>query len=180
VRLTGASPPLDRTEPSPDREFTLMDIASASLRRWASPSLLTLPLLLAGCGGEVPAAGALHPVKGKVVFAKPEALSGLKVAFLPRSPSARPASGDLSPDGSFALKSQDGDGAHEGEYHVRLEKPGGFPKGKFNSPIPQEYFDEDGDLLSASIKPDTTELSPFELKPVAGSRSKRRGADRND
>jgi hypothetical protein len=157
-----------------------MDTASLPLRRWAAPVFLTLPLALAGCGESVPSAGALHPVKGKVVFSKPEALAGLKVQFLPKSPSARPASGEIGSDGSFALKSQDGEGVAEGEYFVRLEKPGGFPKGKFNSPIPQEYFDEDGAFLSASIKADSTELPPFELKPVAGSAAKGRRADKND
>jgi hypothetical protein len=128
----------------------------------------------------VPSAGALHPVKGKVVFSKPEALAGLKVALIPKSPSARPATGDIGPDGSFTLKSPDGDGAHEGEYGVRLEKPGGFPKGKFNSPIPQPYFDEDGSFLSATIKPDTTELPPLELKPIEGAGAKGRRENRND
>jgi hypothetical protein len=154
-----------------------MDIASASLRRWAAPALLTLPLFLAGCGDSVPSAGALHPVKGKVVFSKPEALSGLKIELVPKSQSARPASGDIGPDGSFTLKSETADGAAEGEYGARLVKPGGFPKGKFNSPISQEYFDGDGAYLSASIKPDTAELPPFDLKPIAGSGGKGRRGD---
>ncbi|HEY2155595.1 MAG TPA: hypothetical protein VGH33_08190 [Isosphaeraceae bacterium] len=157
-----------------------MDIASSSLLRRAASAVLTFPLVLAGCGESVPSAGALHPVKGKVVFSKPEALLGLKIEFVPKSPSARPALGDLGPDGSFTLKSPDGDGAAEGEYGVRLMKPGGFPKGKFNSPISQEYFDEDGAFLSASIKPDTTEIPPFELKSNTGSGAKRRAADKND
>lgn len=155
-----------------------MDIVSATLRRWTAPALLALPLALAGCGDSVPRAGALHPVKGKFVFSKPEALAGLKVEFVPNSPSARPASGDIGADGSFTLKSPDGDGAAEGNYGVRLVRPGGSPKGKNTSPIPQEYFDEDGSFLSASVKSDTSELPPFDLKPIAGS--KRRGADRND
>ena len=152
-----------------------MDIASASLRRWA-PALLTMPLWLAGCGEGVPAAGALHPVKGKIVYSKPEALTGLQVDFVNKSPSARPAAGAIGPDGSFTLKTGDAEGVAEGEYGVRLVKPGGFPKGKYNLPIPHEYFDEDGAFLSASIKPDTTELPAFDLKPIAGSGAKgRRG-----
>ena len=156
----------------------MIDCAAITPRRWASLALLALPLV--GCGDAPPPAGALRPVKGKVVFSKPEALSGLKIRFLPRSPGARPASGDLGADGGFALKSDAGEGAAEGEYGVRLDKPGGFPKGKFNSPISQEYFDEDGAYLSASIKPDTTELPPFDLKPIVGAGPKRRGANRND
>ena len=35
-----------------------MDIASASLRRWAAPALLALPLALAGCGDASPPAGS--------------------------------------------------------------------------------------------------------------------------
>jgi hypothetical protein len=150
-----------------------MDSASTSLRLRAMFTLLTLPLVLAGCGDSIPAAGKSHPVKGKVIFSKPEALSGLRVQFLPRSPSARPASGDLGPDGTFSLKSEVGEGIPEGEYAVRLDKPGGFPKGKFNSPISHEYFDEDGSYLSATVKPDTTELPPFDLKPIASPSAKR-------
>jgi hypothetical protein len=159
-----------------DERCIAMDIALVPLRRRAAAVLLVLPFALAGCGESVPPAGALRPVKGKVVFTKPEALSGLEIQFVNKSPNARPASGTIGPDGSFTLKSEAGEGIAEGEYGVRLNKPGGFPKGKFNSPIPQQYFDEDGAFLSASIKPDTTELSPFELKPIAGSGARpRRG-----
>ncbi len=157
-----------------------MDIASASLRRWAAPALLTMPFFLAGCGEGVPSEGARHEVKGKVVFSKPEALSGLRVVLEPKSPSARPASGTIGADGSFTLKGLNDQGVAEGEYGVRLDKPGGFPKGKFNSPIPQPYFDEDGAYLSASVKPDTTELPPFELKPIAGVGREGAARDRND
>jgi hypothetical protein len=156
-----------------------MDSAPISHRR-AMLALLSLPMALAGCGEAPPAAGATHPVRGKVVFGKPEALSGLRIEFVPKSPGARPASGEIGADGGFALKSGEAEGIAEGEYGVRLYKPDGFPKGKFNSPIPQPYFDEDGAFLSASIKPDTTELPPFDLKPIAGSGPKRRGGDRND
>lgn len=155
-----------------------MQSLAVSSCRWATIALLALPPALAGCGDSPPAAGSLHPVTGKVVFSKPEALPGLQVEFLPKSPTARPATGDIGAGGSFTLKSPDGEGAHEGDYNVRLVKPGGFPKGKYSSPIPQEYFDGDGAYLSASIKADTSELPPLELKPIAGS--KRRGGDRND
>jgi hypothetical protein len=158
-----------------------MDIASAPFRRSAAAALLALPFALAGCGESVPAAGARHAVKGKVVFSKPDALAGLKVELVPKTDTARLASGDIAPDGSFSLKSADGEDVAEGEYGVRLVKPGGFPKGKFNSPIPQPYFDEDGAFLSTSIKPDTAELPAFELKPITDSTpgSKRRAAVRD-
>jgi hypothetical protein len=153
-----------------------MDSASNPRLPRATLALLALPLALAGCGDSAPPAGARHPVKGKVVFSKPEALAGLKVQFLNKPGSTgRPASGDIGPDGGFTLKSETGeDGAAEGEYGVRLDKPGGFPKGKFNSPIPREYFDEDGAFLSATIKPDTTELPAFDLKPIPKAASKGR------
>jgi hypothetical protein len=136
-------------------------------------ALLALSTALAGCGESIPTAGALRPVKGKVVFSKPEALAGLKLQLVPKSMGARPASGDIGPDGSFALASPDGEGAHEGDYGVRLDRPGGFPGGKFHSPISQEYFDEDGAFLTARVGPDTTELPPIELRPIAGPSSKR-------
>lgn len=149
-----------------------MVTAPTPLRLRATLALLALPL--AGCGDSIPSPGTLRPVKGRVVFSKPEALAGLKVQFVPRSPSALPASGDVAADGSFTLKSAQGDGIAEGDYGVRLDKPGGLVRGRVNSPIPQEYFDEDGGALRASIKPDTSELPPFELKPVAGAAGKGR------
>lgn len=150
-----------------------MDRSASRPRLPAILALIALPLAQAGCGDAPPPAGALRPVKGKVIYSNASALSGLKIDFVPKSESARPASGDIGPDGSFSLKSPQGQGIAEGEYGVRLDKPGGFPRGKFNLPIPHEYFDEDGAFLSASIKPETTELPPFELKPIAGRTAKR-------
>jgi hypothetical protein len=131
---------------------------------------------VAGCGGDsTPAAGSLRAVKGKVITKDMTALNGLKIQFLPNSQSARPADGEIKPDGTFELTSKDlGEGVAEGEYHVRLDRGGPLPKGK-TSPIPSQYFDEDGAFLSASIKSDTTELPPFDLKPIADADTKRGG-----
>jgi hypothetical protein len=130
-----------------------------------------LALGVAGCGDSVPSAGSLRQVKGKVTTKDMTALNGLKIEFLPNSQSARPAKAEIKPDGTFELTSKDSggsevQGAAEGDYHVRLDRGGPLPKGK-TSPIPSQYFDEDGAFLSASIKSDTTELPPFDLKPIA-------------
>jgi hypothetical protein len=126
---------------------------------------------VAGCGGDsTPAAGTMRQVKGKVTTKDLTALNGLKIVFIPNSQSARPARGEIKPDGTFELTSKDSGGSEvqgvaEGDYHVRLDRGGPLPKGK-TSPIPPQYFDGDGAYLSASIKSDTTELPPFDLKPI--------------
>jgi hypothetical protein len=138
--------------------------------------LLALALGLAGCGDSVPSAGALRPVKGKVVFSKPEAFAGLKVEFIPNAPTARPATGELKPDGSFELTTTTpGDGIAEGDYKVRLVRPAGVKGKPAASPIPAPYFDEDGSYLSATIKSDTAELPPFDLKPVTAKSGSTKG-----
>jgi hypothetical protein len=144
--------------------------------------LLSLACVLgvAGCGGDsTPSAGSMRQVKGKVTTKDMTALNGLKIEFIPNSSSARPARAEIKPDGTFELTSKDSGGSEvqgvaEGEYHVRLDRGGPLPKGK-TSPIPSQYFDEDGAFLSASIKSDTTELPPFDLKPIVGADAKQGG-----
>jgi hypothetical protein len=151
--------------------------ASTILRvstRASSAFLLSLASVLgmSGCGGDsVPSAGALHVVKGAVKTSSPAALAGLKIDFIPNGNGARPAMGEIKPDGAFELATPAlGDGICEGNYKVRLVRETPLPKGK-TSPIPQQYFDEDGSYLSATIKSDTTEIPPFDLKPIADPRS---------
>jgi hypothetical protein len=136
--------------------------------------LLSLASMLgvAGCGGDsVPSAGTLHVVKGAVKTSSPAALAGLKIDFIPNGGGARPAMGEIKPDGAFELETPVlGAGICEGNYKVRLVRESPLPKGK-TSPIPQQYFDEDGSYLSATIKSDTSEIPPFDLKPIADARS---------
>lgn len=149
-------------------------VPSPRARRRAS-LVLSIAVAAAGCGEAVAPAGKLRPVKGKVTFSKPAALSGLKVRFLPNSPSARTALGEIQPDGSFAVTTGDqGEGIAEGEYRVRLERPANAKGKPAPSPIASQYFDEDGEHLTASIKADTTELPPFDLKPLSAPGAKRR------
>lgn len=136
--------------------------------------------MIAGCGESAPAAAPLHQVKGKVVYKDASALSGMKIQFLPKTPTGRPATGDIKSDGTFELKSADGDGIPEGDYRVKLVLPPAA-KGKVaKSSISSEYFDEDGMQLSATIKSDTTELPPFDLKPIAKTDAGRRSNRDND
>jgi hypothetical protein len=136
---------------------------------------------ISGCGGDsVPSEGSMHAVKGKVITKSPAALAGLKIEFIPNGGGARPARGEIKPDGSFELTTRaPGDGICEGNYKVRLDRGGNLPKGK-TSPIPSQYFDEDGSYLSATIKSDTTEIPPFDLKPIVGTAADGNRSGRKD
>jgi hypothetical protein len=159
--------------------------ASSIVRAFTKTSTAVLLSLLGvvGCGGDsAPSAGALHAIKGKVITTSPAALAGLKIEFIPNGGGARPAKGDIKSDGSFELTTTSpSDGICEGDYKVRLIRSAPLAKGK-TFPIPSQYFDEDGSFLSASIKSDTTEIPPFDLKPIAsttadGNRSGRKDND---
>jgi len=149
----------------------------------ASGLLFPLISLLGGCGGGGDAAGPaapMHPVKGKIVYKDAAALKDIKLRFIPRGAGAQMATADLKPDGSFEIKTGDKDGICEGEYGVRLERTVTV-KGKVPpSPISSQYFDEDGASLSASIKADTSELPPFDLKPLAKAAAGGRKAARDN
>ncbi len=141
-------------------------------------------VFVGGCGGDsVPSAGSLHPVKGKVKLETSGTLAGMKILFIPNGGGARTASGELQTDGSFELTTTSaGDGIAEGIYKVRLDKinPVLDKKSKPAPTVPVKYLDEDESGLTATIKPDTTEVGPFVLTASKAAASSKRGRDNND
>jgi hypothetical protein len=125
-------------------------------------------LLMSGCGGPGPYNGALYPVTGQVLLADGRPLSGGSVQFLP-SRGGLPATGKISPDGSFSLTTQPGrSGAAPGEYKVRVEPAPDLLSKKAGAgkklPFAARYRDYDGDTgLTAVIKAEATQLEPFRL-----------------
>jgi hypothetical protein len=123
--------------------------------------------MAAGCGGPGPYTGALYPVKGQVLLADGEPLSGGSVQFIP-SRGGLPATGKIGPDGVFSLRSKDREGAAPGEYKVRIEPPSQLlaRKGKAAAKLPfaARYREYDGETgLTATIEAASTELPPFRL-----------------
>jgi hypothetical protein len=130
---------------------------------------LPLTLGLAGCGGEGPYTGGLYPVSGRVVLADGGPLVGGSVQFIPKL-GGLPATGTVGPDGAFALRSHKArdEGAAPGEYKVRIEPSSEYlvRKGRKSKKLPfaAKYRDYDGETgLTATIKPEPTELPPFRL-----------------
>ena len=63
----------------------------------------------------------VYPVTGKVLLADGKPLTTGRVEFIPVK-GGMPAAGDIGPDGSFSLKTGNGqEGAPAGDYKVRLE-----------------------------------------------------------
>ena len=90
-----------------------------------------------------------------------------RVEFIPVK-GGMPAAGDIGADGSFSLKTGNGqEGAPAGEYKVRLEPTTLAAKkaGKTASlPFPAKYADEDANTgLTATVKAEPTTLEPFKL-----------------
>src|SRR5438552_18045351 len=89
-----------------------------------------------GCGDpDAPQAVKVYEVKGSVLLPDGKPLSGGTVEFEPVGESVYQASGEIGPDGTFTLRTQNsGDGAVPGEYRVKIvpdETMAPFiPKGK--------------------------------------------------
>lgn len=123
--------------------------------------------LIAGCDGISPAKPTVYPVTGKVRLGDGKPLTTGRVEFIPIK-GGMPATGVIGSDGSFSLKTGDGqEGAPAGEYKVRLEpttianRKSGKP---FSYPFPAKYADEDANTgLTATVKAESTNLEPFKL-----------------
>ncbi len=136
-----------------------------------------------GCGdSNAPAHMTVYPVKGKVLLADGKPLTTGRVVFmLPEK--ALEFAGSIESDGSFSIKGNQGEGAPEGTYKVRIEpdspKPGesSAPTARrksANLPFPAMYGDETTSALTATVKSGDNTLEPFKLVPApAGSQSKR-------
>jgi hypothetical protein len=163
-----------------------MDCSRGHSGNRPAPSLLGAVLVLAGltlvpgCGGGSAApAAAMHAVKGKVVPPKTGSIAGAKIVFVADGEGARDASGEIQADGSFELKSPGyGDGIAEGKYKIKFESPTGASSKGSKPKIPLNLLDEDGSGLTEVIKPNTTEVGPYDLaKAAEQTKAKRRVTD---
>jgi hypothetical protein len=143
-------------------------------------SVLVGSTFVAGCGGgSGPSAAPMHQVKGKVLPPKTGSIAGAKIVFVPEGNSGgRDASGEIQADGSFELKSPGyGDGIAEGKYKIRFESPVGASSKGAKPTIPLNLLDEDGSGLTQVIKPDTTEVGPYDITKAAAAQPKAKRKD---
>jgi len=127
--------------------------------------------LVIGCGDD--GLQQRYAVSGKLTR-KGEPLSRGTVNFVPVNPATgRAATGDIQPDGTFSLTTQDpGDGAFAGDYRVVVNvvdiddsklgrMPNGMPilnqpkKIKVKSLIPAKFSDPNKTDLTAKVEPDS-------------------------
>ena len=144
--------------------------------RCALAACLVLVFGLAGCGGNSKGV-TLYPVRGKVLY-KGEPAAGADVVFCLKGDTSKDPlrpTGKVRSDGSFLLSTfRADDGAPAGDYAVlvRWYKEGkvGQEKGKkrsHNVPIDflqDRYANPASPRFTATVRTETTELSPFDMK----------------
>ncbi len=143
--------------------------------------ILTIPLLLAGCGDKaasVPEGLHLQRVTGKVTLSNGTPLSQGKIVLTPANGGAEPMSGWLDSDGTFTLMEGNGLKIAHGEFLVHIEPPkiptdaGITPKAqaiiaklqKSMQQIPAKYQKTSSSGLKVTIGPETNELKTMVLK----------------
>jgi hypothetical protein len=83
------------------------------------PSLALAILAFSGCDGGEQSVGKTIPVKGRVTYKGKPLIQG-SVTFEPED-SGREANGQISPDGTFVLRTfREGDGAMPGVHRVKV------------------------------------------------------------
>jgi hypothetical protein len=154
-------------------------VTQLSIRRGRcalAAACLALAAGLAGCGGNNKGV-TLYPVRGKVLY-KGEPAAGADVVFQLKNDASKDPlrpTGKVRPDGTFLLSSfRTDDGAPAGDYSVliRWYKEGkvAHEKGKkraHNVPVDfleDRYADPRAPRFTATVKTESTELSPFEIK----------------
>jgi hypothetical protein len=110
----------------------------------------------------------VYEVKGKVLLADGNPLSGGWIYFVPKGDLPVTPSAVIGSDGTFSLSTGgSGEGAPPGEYKVRVEAPQlqqGPPKSKKKTPFPFKYCDEDSSGLLITVRPQSNHLEPILLK----------------
>ena len=130
---------------------------------------------LAGCGDPASRRSfKTYEVKGKVLLANDQPLTGGVVHFESTDQVPHVTDGPIGSDGSFSLSTPNvGEGAAAGEYKVWFEpaegvgitkKAGQKVRDPSKFPFPAKYADPDTSGLTATIKPEANQLEPFRLK----------------
>src|SRR5262249_12645337 len=146
-------------------EFRIMRRCDSPMRRIAEtlfsirhisrrllPCLIALAAGLTGCSGSGSAVPT-YEVKGKVLLANGRGLSTGRVTFLAVDGLLPQASGEIQPDGGFALTTRNpGDGAAPGNYKVRIEPAEGKNPKKARPNFPVKYVDEDSSGLAVTVR----------------------------
>ncbi len=143
--------------------------------RWQlAPLVLAISAGVYGCRqADTPPIVKVYPVKGKVLLANGNPLSGGHIYFVPAKDGLISSSGVIGPDGTFSLTTgESGEGAPEGQFKVRIEADASKPQvskaGKRlepnQPPFPSKYADEDTSGLLVTVRPEPNELEPFQLK----------------
>ena len=139
--------------------------------------LIAVLVVAAACAASTSGCGrsnGLYPVSGKVLY-KGAPASGATVSFVPKGASdgqqADVPLGVVNEDGTFTLAGPRGEGAAAGEYVVLIEWKEGAGKVKGRSPglnapdrLKGRYLNPNRPLLTATVKPGSNDLAPFELK----------------
>jgi hypothetical protein len=141
------------------------------------------PLRLRGLSGLILAVGAglagchssdslpvlkVYEVKGKVLLADGQPLSGGWIYFVPKGDLPLTPSSVIGSDGTFSIVTGgSGEGAPAGDYKVRVEAPQlqqGTSKSKKKPPFPFKYSDEDSSGLVITVRAESNQLEPILLK----------------
>ena len=119
---------------------------------------------LAGCQGSYSSAPTFE-VKGKVLLSNGKPLGAGRVTFVAADGLLPEVSGEIQPDGGFALTTRNpGDGAAPGKYKVRIEPAGRRNPRKVKPTFPAKYVDEDSSGIEVVVRSEPNQLGPFTLK----------------
>lgn len=121
-------------------------------------------VLVTGCGPKFNTTPPpkVYPVKGKVLLANGERVSGGIITFHPKTGLGNEASGEIGPDGSFQLTTiVKNDGALPGSYTVSVNpyfKDGRYTKAPVNR-IPPRFGAPETSDLTAEVKAEDNNLT---------------------
>ena len=128
-------------------------------------SVVGLAVIFTGCGGSSLSTPTTYEVKGKVVLPNGKPLSAGRVTFVAADGLRPQVSGDIQPDGAFSLSTRvPGDGAAPGKYKVRIEPAEGKNRRAIRPGFPVKYVDEDSSGLVVTVRSESNQLDPIQLK----------------
>ena len=121
-------------------------------------------VFVAGCGPKFNTTPPpkVYPVKGKVLLANGEPVSGGIIKFHPKTTLGAEASSEIGPDGSFQLTTiVKNDGALPGSYTVSVDPyfKGGRPSKVPASRVPQKFLAPETSGVTAEVKAEDNNLT---------------------